>query len=322
MKVGILGCAKIALRSLIPAFRDSRDFQLCAVASRSFEKVRSVASEYGLKPYGSYLELLEDPVIDLVYIPLPNALHYGWIKESLLHGKHVLCEKSLGCSFAEVEELVNLARKEKRLLMESFQFRFHSQTEWVRNYIATGGLGEVRAVRAYFGFPPFPDKDNIRYVKELGGGALLDAGAYTVKCLDVFFPDEEFSVKGAVMEGQPDFSVDIFGGALLESQNGMMAQLSYGFDNFYQCGFDIWGSKGKLTSTRAYTAPKDHSPIIIVETPESGRQEIVLRSDDHFKSLLKNVARIIQSDDFEREYHQNLKQAKILNDIKDKATNG
>lgn len=313
--VGILGCANIAIRSLLPAFSGNSHFKIAAIASRKIEKAVAIAHQYQCKAYGSYEELLNDSNIDLIYMPLPTGLHYEWGMKALKARKHVLSEKSLGCTYAEVAEMVTLARRNDLLLMENFQFRFHTQTQWVRDYIAQGNIGEIRCFRSSFGFPPFPDSMNIRYSKILGGGALLDAGAYTVKSLSVILPDEHFTVRYGSMIFPWHAEVDIYGGAYLESNHGVIAELAYGFDNFYQCGFEIWGSLGKLTSTRAYTAPAGLSPKIIIETT-AGIQEHYLDSCDHFMAMTEYLFHILDSGKFEEEYNQNLLQAYHLESIR------
>lgn len=315
--VGILGCANIAVRSLLPAFDASPRFRVYAVASRSMVKAREVADIYHCIAYGSYEDLLADTSVDLVYMPLPTGLHYEWGMKALCSGKNVLSEKSLGCTFAEVDELVGTARKNGLLLMENFQFRFHSQTAWVRDLIRSGKIGKIRCFRSSFGFPPFKDKTNIRYKKSLGGGALLDAGAYTVKSMQVILPEEDFRFKSASMITPESSEVDIYGGAYFESINGVIAELAYGFDNYYQCGFEVWGSEGRLVSTRAYTAPAALTPKIIVETNAGGLQEYLLAACDHFLAMTEHLSYLLDNKDYADEYVQNLIQARFLESIRE-----
>ena len=216
--VGVMGCANIATRSLLPAFQKHGRFNVYAVASRSTDKAERVASDYHCKAYGNYDDLVSDKDIDLIYMPLPTGLHYEWGKKVLQSGKHLLSEKSLACLFSEVKDLVGIAKNNHLLLMESFQFRFHTQTQWVRDVVNSGKLGEIRCFRSSFGFPPFKDADNIRYQKELGGGALLDAGAYTIKSMKVILPNEEFAFKSASMITPAGSEVDLYGGAFFESE--------------------------------------------------------------------------------------------------------
>ncbi len=147
-KVGVLGCANIAIRSLLPAFLKADRFQILAVASRQLDKAKELAGQYSCKAYGGYEELLEDPLVDLVYIPLPTGLHYEWVMKALHRHKHVISEKSLAADYGEVEELVQIARKNGLLLIENFQFRFHSQHQWVRDCLQRNEIGDIRCFRS------------------------------------------------------------------------------------------------------------------------------------------------------------------------------
>lgn len=314
--VGVLGCANIAIRSVIPAFVEHPRFVLSAVASRDINKSNSVASQFQCTAYANYDDLVNDENIDLVYIPLPTGLHYEWVLKSLKAKKHVMSEKSLGCCFKEVEEMVHLAESNNLLLIENFQFRFHSQHQWVREYIECGNIGEIRCFRSSFGFPPFPDRNNIRYSKALGGGALLDAGAYTLKALQFILPTEHFIVNGASMLTPQGHDVDIWGGISLISDNGIVAQLAYGFDNSYQCNYEIWGSKAKVTVLRAFTAPKNLSPSVTIED-QTGKREILLSADDHFFNMLTHIADCLDFDAFEDECKQNIIQSRYIQQVID-----
>ena len=172
-KVGVLGCAHIAIRSLLPAFSSSERFELAGIASRDFHKAQLAAAPYHCVAYGSYEELLDNEDIELVYIPLPTGLHYEWIHKALEKGKHVMSEKSLSCTYDEVRELVELACDKHLLLIENFQFRFHSQHVWVKELLERYELGDLRCFRCSFGFPPFEDRNNIRYSNLLAAGLCL-----------------------------------------------------------------------------------------------------------------------------------------------------
>ena len=135
-RVGILGCANIAKRSLAPAFAAHPEFQITAIASRTPEKAAEFASRYGARPC-SYDELMALDEVDLVYCPLPTGLHYQWVRKALVNGKHVLCEKSLALDSDQVGNLVRIARERNLFLMESFQFRFHPQNLYVKKLLRT-----------------------------------------------------------------------------------------------------------------------------------------------------------------------------------------
>jgi len=318
IRVGILGCAQIARRSLAPAFSAHAAFDLVAVASRSSVKAAEFISNLAMSADAvrplSYDELVLAPDIDLVYCPLPTGMHHEWVLRALNAGKHVLCEKSLGCNYTEVKDMVEVARANKRFLMESFQFRFHAQNLYVKDLLAQGTIGSVRQLLVRFGIPPFSDGSmNIRYKKALGGGALLDNGAYTVKCATYLLGDR-VKVLSAVLGGHVAELGDVDrAGTMMLLAGDVPVQTAYGFDHFYQNGYELWGTKGKITTTRAFTARKDFAAPVIVET-NKGR---IIREcvDDHFARLLDYLATVIPSGKYEVEYAECLQQAKILDTV-------
>ena len=309
IRVGILGCASIARRSLAPAFNAHQEFELAAIASRTPEKAADFAAQYGATPC-SYDELVSSDDVDLVYCPLPTGLHYDWVKKCLLVKKHVLCEKSLACNYEQVKDLVEMARRNGRFLMESFQFRFHPQNLYVKQLLADKAIGEVRGLDVKFGFPPFPDgKQNIRYSRALGGGALLDAGAYTIKAT-TYLLGNDFEVKMAMCSPMPDSEVDLDGHLWLQSPGGLVSKTAYGFHNFYQCGYEIWGEKGKISTTRAFTAKSDFAAQVAVATPDGVSTKEF--KADHFALMLDYVSSSVAKGDFEPEYTECLVQSRLL----------
>lgn len=316
-RVGIMGCAAIAKRSLAPAFAAHPSFQLTAIASRTAEKAKEFAGQYGACPC-SYDELVAAEDVDLVYCPLPTGLHAEWVEKCLQAGKHVLCEKSLACSYEEVSGLVELAKSRHLLLMESFQFRFHAQNLYVKKLLQEGTIGPLRQVVIRFGIPPFPEgAANIRYSKELGGGAILDNGAYTLKAAS-YLLGNDLKVLAAMNDlNRPDKDgvgddVDLTGSIMLRTADGVPVQTAYGFSHFYQNGYEIWGKDGKITTTRAFTARPDFAAPVIVET-RAGRMEQTFQ-DDHFANLLSHIADCLAEGAFDDEYRQNLLQARLVAD--------
>ena len=309
IRVGILGCASIAKRSLAPAFALHTGFNVVAIASRTPEKAAEFASPYAATSC-SYEELVARKDIDLVYCPLPTGLHYDWVKRSLKHGKHVLCEKSLACNFEQVKDLVETARVNGCFLMESFQFRFHPQNLYVKRLLAENAIGEIRGLDVKFGFPPFPDGEkNIRYSKALGGGALLDVGAYTVKA-STYLLGNDFQVKMAMCGKRHGIDVDLDGHLWLQSPSGLVSKTTYGFHNYYQCGYEIWGEKGKITTTRAFTAKADFAARVDLATADGVDSETF--QADHFALMLDHVSSCISRKEFESEYNECLVQSRIL----------
>lgn len=320
IKVGILGCANIAQRSIIPEIlKLSKLFDLVGIASRDTAKANSCAKEFNILPFTGYQNLIDHNGLEAVYIPLPNALHAEWINKALDKGLHVLVEKSLACNLKDAQQLNDKAEKDKLVLMENFQFRFHNQLTEIKRLVNDGLIGELRTIRSSFGFPPFPDDNNIRYNKELGGGALLDAGAYPLKISQIFMGND-IEVTAASLTYDSTKKVDIWGGAFLKQTYGdLFSQIAFGFDQYYQCNVELWGSKGKLSTSRIFTAPPNFEPTIFLETPQ-GSKEIRLPSDNHFEKVLMHFHDLINHpEEATKEYSQNILQAQLIEQLNKKA---
>ena len=320
IKIGVIGCANIAHRHILPAICESSSFELIGIASRSKEKADSFASIFNTRPYYNYESLIESN-IDAVYIPLPNGLHYEWIKKSLEKNLHVLVEKSLACNFNEVKDLNLLAKNKRLVLMENFQFRFHEQLKFIKKQIDQGYIGELKLLRSSFGFPPFNDKNNIRYQKTIGGGSLLDAGAYTIKVSQMFLGSEIY-IDSASLYKPIDKEVDISGSALIKHKNhSLTAQIAFGFDHFYQNNLEIWGSKGKLTANRIFTAGPGIMAKVRIEN-SNGSDHVHSIKDHHFLNMLDHFSMLIDTKKgIDCEYYQNENQARLIDELFKKSKN-
>ncbi|APD06087.1 D-xylose 1-dehydrogenase (NADP(+)) [Flavobacteriaceae bacterium UJ101] len=315
MNWGIISCANIAINNIIPALkRIYKDKRSITLSSRDINKAKELAIKFNCDYAASYEALLEDDSIDAVYIPLPNALHFEWVKKSLLKGKHVLVEKPTTMNFEQSKLLVELAKSRNLALVENFQFQFHSQHEYVKELIKSEEIGEIRSFRSSFGFPPFSESDNIRYKRNLGGGALLDAGAYVLKAT-TFIMGNGFQVESSFLKYHDEYKVDWFGGAfLVNKEKDIFSEVAFGFDNFYQCNYEIWGSKGKITSTRAFTAKHDYIPSIILEK-QGFLKEIKLQKDDHFVNMLNYFINLCRVGNFDIEWNKILEQARLIDQV-------
>src|SRR5436190_8765542 len=145
---GILSTAKIGREKVIPATQRSELGSVVAIASRDLAHAKSVASQLGVeRAFGSYDELLAEPDVDAVYIPLPNHMHVPWSLRALAAGKHVLCEKPIGLSVIEAEQLSAAAIDQPQLkVMEAFMYRFHPQWQSTRKLVRDGRICELRSI--------------------------------------------------------------------------------------------------------------------------------------------------------------------------------
>jgi xylose dehydrogenase (NAD/NADP) len=176
---GILSTARIN-RKLLAGAALSSEVDVVAVGSRDPARARTFADEHGIPTaYGSYEELLADPDVEAIYNPLPNTLHCEWSIRALEAGKHVLCEKPMSSSAAEVEEAFAAAERTGFLLTEAFMYRHHPQARRLEALVAEGAIGELRVTRSAFSYGLF-DVGNIRLRTDVDGGALMDVGCYCV----------------------------------------------------------------------------------------------------------------------------------------------
>ena len=321
IKIGVLGCASIAEKAILPAINSlSEHYKLVGIASRTKKKADKFSKQFNTKAYYKYEDLLSVKDLDAVYIPLPNSLHSEWIDNALNVGLNVLVEKSMACNLKEVIKLNKIAANKRLLLMENFQFRFHPQLNYIKQLLRNGEIGELRSLKSSFSFPPLPDPHNIRYNAKLGGGALLDAGAYPLKILQ-FFLGFETSVIAAKSHFSASKGIDLWGSAYIGSKDqDVGAYISFGFDNYYQCEIELVGSLGRIYTDRIFTAPPNYSPTIDISQNGSDGRLVKLQPANHFINLLMHFKeQIVNQNDFFNEYQQNVHQSRLINEFKNKA---
>lgn len=288
LKLGILGCSDIAYRRFLPALKKSPYFEYVGVASRDVAKTKPFVEAFGGKGYNGYDEIINDPSIDVLYIPLPPALHGEWGKKALRQGKHIFMEKPFTTSLKESKELIQIAKEYELAIFENYMFKYHSQLASIKKIVEE--IGEVRAYRIGFGFPMRQSND-FRYNKELGGGALLDCGGYTVK-LATELLGEDAKIVCSNLVTNSEFNVDLYGTLTMQNNKGITAQLMFGMDNTYKCEVEVWGSKQSILATRIFTAGDGFKPSVIIST-SSGSETIQLDADDQFLNSINEFYRCI-----------------------------
>lgn len=292
LRIGVLGCSEFAVRAMIPAIANVPDVELAGVASRSKPKAKTIAQRFGTKPYFSYQSLIESDA-DLIYIPLATGLHGEWVDQCLDGGKHILVEKPFVSDFNSASQIILKARNKNLLICENFLFPLHSQTQWIQEQIANGEIGKIKLFRTNFSIPPLKP-DNFRYDKSLGGGALLDLGSYTIKSSRLFFAQgANLNLLHATLRVDNEKGIDVAGAITLQTASGAIAQLAFSFDSFYQCSWEFLGEKGKLVSTRAYTAPPNFSLVLRIER-QNHVQKLTLSPDNHYINMISHLASSIR----------------------------
>ena len=178
IRFGVLGAAAINYAGLFDPIESHPGATINGVAARSLTKAQAQIAKYKLtsaKAYRSYDELLSDPKIDAVYIPLPNGLHFEWAVKSMQAGKHVLIEKPIASNAEQARRIQETSKATGKVALEAFHWRFHPAAHKVKDLVTSGNYGNVQRVSAEFYIPaPFIPKDDIRFQYDLAGGACMD----------------------------------------------------------------------------------------------------------------------------------------------------
>ncbi len=291
LRWGILGVAKINDR-LLPAFAKARNAELVGIASRSLAKAQAAAKAASIpRAFGSYEELLDDPGIDAIYLPLPNTLHDEWTRKAAERGKHILCEKPLTPTARETETLVEFCRSKKVKLMDGFMWPHHPRTAQIRALLNSGKLGRVERVTGTFTFPLPMDSANIRLQPDLAGGSLLDVGCYPVYGIRWAFGEEPVRVWASA---RFQFGVDIAMNVVLWFADGRTASFDCGFTHPFRQWFEIVCEKGTISVPDMWLPAKAAYTVQIGES--SSPEKIKVAGFDQIQCMVEDFGRYVLED--------------------------
>ena len=267
MRWGILGPGRIS-RSFLTGLAGSATEHAVAIGSRALDRAEATARQFGVsRAYGSYEQLLADREIEAVYVGTPNGAHAQWAIAAAQAGKHVLCEKPLGVSRAEVETMFAAAREHGVWLMEAFMYRFHPRTLRLAEIVAAGEIGAPTLVRASFGFA-VTDPANVRLSAELAGGALMDVGCYPVNAARMIAGPVRAATATARWQ-----DVDVTLAGVLDHTGGALSLVSCSLVSGRHNELEVVGSEGVIIVPDAFTPPKDRpSTMMITRGTETEEQ--------------------------------------------------
>jgi predicted dehydrogenase len=282
---GILGTAQIN-RPFLTALHASIRNNPLAIASRDLKRAQIFANEWGLpKAYGSYASLLQDPDIDVVYIPLPNGMHAEWAIKAAKAGKHVLCEKPIAMNTAEVEAMSEAAAQTNVVLIEALMYRHHPQTLRAKEVLDSGAIGDIIVMRGSFTIDLAGDPKNIRLNPQLGGGSIWDLGSYPISYARFLVGIEPVEVYAQqiigstgvdeVLVGQMRFPGDVF------------TQINCGFCSPFRMRMEVIGSKGTMDIPIPFI-PDRHAKIALTLKGET--REIAIQGQDLYIGEIEDMA--------------------------------
>lgn len=289
LRWGILGTAAIARKAYVPAFRASPMNEAVAVASRNLGKAEAFAEEHGLsRAYGSYVELLADPDIDAVYIPLPVSLHHEWSLRGADAGKAILVEKPIAANAHEAKQMVEAFAAKGLVFSEALMYRYHPLTQKVLALVREGAIGKLRMIHASFN-ASVSDRCDIRFRKETAGGALLDLGVYCVNFMRLITGEEPCEIKAMARAGEVDESLT----ALLRFPSGVLGYLGCGLDTEFDCTYSVSGSKGRLFSGRGATCAWPGEAFELEHYRNHKKEVMTSPEANHYVMILDDFARAV-----------------------------
>lgn len=293
IKWGVLGTAGIARTQTIPGMLEAENCELYAVAGRSMEKAEAFKAEFGFeKAYGSYQELLDDPQVEAVYIPLPNELHMEWTIRTLEAKKHVLCEKPIAPNEQQAKKMFDAAKENGVLLMEAFAYLHSPFVAAVKQEIEQGAIGDVVYLESAFVTGTY-DISNIRMRRETCGGAMYDLGCYNTSLALWMIGREPSEVQAAALYSSE--GVDAYSSALLTFDGGVHAALECGMvlpksGEMRIDRFRIYGTKGFIKSETQFNEAGDVGYTVCVNGEIAEKK---IRAPQNYKLEVEQLGRCI-----------------------------
>jgi predicted dehydrogenase len=280
----------VAQVAVLPAIAASGDARLVAVAS---EQTDDAGSRFGAgRSYRAYDDLLADPAVEAIYIPLPNSLHRSWVERAAKAGKHVLCEKPLATTAADAEAMAAACAKAGVTLLEAYVTPHHPRARAVAALVASGRLGALRFARAVFtGVLSRPDDH--RWRPEMGGGALLDLGVYCVAPLLAAAGRAPARIGASASVTRS--GVDASFAGWFDFGDGFTASIECSFDAPERQSLEIVGTDAALTVDRAHTPGMEDVAFTLRD--RTGRvEEVVAGGADPYRAMIEHFGAVVRGE--------------------------
>lgn len=294
---GILGAARVNER-LLPAIVEANNAQLVAVASRRQGAAAEVLAKYAADETDVVAlddpeQLLSDPTIDAIYLPMANEEHTEWALKAIAQGKHVLIEKPMALKLDEIEQIEQAAIQHKVVVMEGFMYVFHPQHDYVQELLDSGVIGEVRTVRTCFSFPMKPARMyRLSRSIENGGGAMWDIGPYAMHTARKWFETQPLSVMAMAKLNEHGADTSLSG--VLDYGDGRFAQFDMSFEHARRSEYEIIGTLGGIKCETVWQNPDD-APVISWWTDAGEQHQQALQVANHFVLEIEHFSECVLS---------------------------
>ena len=284
VKWGVISTAKIGIEKVIPAMQQADNLEITGIASRNENDAKVAADKLGIPNlYGSYKALLDDPLIEAIYVPLPNHMHYEWTKKAIEKGKHVLCEKPMTLKKEDITDLISLRNKYNVKVGEAFMVHTHPQWIDTVERVRNGEIGKLQTIQGFFSYYK-TDPDNIRNILEYGGGAMWDIGCYPIHTSRFVFNEEPLRVFSLV-DRDPDLKIDRLVSVILDFPSGpCVFTVSTQLVSHQKMVF--FGEEKKIEIEIPFNAPNDRKCKIYLDDGnlfQTNKKEISFDVCDQYK---------------------------------------
>ena len=269
--VAVWGLGRHATRRVLPALAESSSVRIAGICTRNDQRGRAEAARYSCAYFSSPELMLRDSRIDVVYVATPAGLHFAQGLSVLEADKHLWCEKPMTHSHATTCQLFDTAAHKGLMAANGFMYKYHPQFAAIKRILAERTIGELLEISIRFGLPQL-GTPSFRDDPDLGGGALLDVGCYSLSVAYQLLAEPP-ELKSARVVAAPPSRVDTDGWAVLQGET--LVDSVWGMGRAYQNYLRVWGSRGVLVADRVFTKEDDYESTVLVYDERGGPPAVV-----------------------------------------------
>jgi predicted dehydrogenase len=273
-KILILGFSNIAKRRVIPAIKKINNLKF-EIASKRINK-----ENFGqVFTYKSYIEAINNSNAEIVYVSLPNSLHYKFANLALMKNKHVIVDKPITHKHKDLIKLINLAKKKKLLLAEAILFNYHNQFYKMKKFLYNK---RIQSIIMNFNIPK-PQKNNIKSSVKLGGGCINDMSSYCAAVLRLFF--KNYRINSIIRNDQKRLN-EKFSIHCNDIKNKSEFYGNFSHNSEYSNDIKIVGKNFWIRLYR-FCAPPDNMNMLIDTSKNNKLKKMYAGKDDTFNNFIR-----------------------------------
>ena len=289
LKLALWSYSSFLKNKLYFSIKDNKKINIIGIYTRNKKNVLKNKFFKKIKVWTNSKKLLNNNLVDSVYLSCPNSLHFKYGKRILKSKKNLICEKPITLNFSNTKTLINLSKKNNVFLYENFLYLYHPLFQKIKNLLLNKKIGKVHLVHAKFTIP-LSDKNDIRFVKNLGGGALFDLGTYPISLESFLFENKNIKIVQSYSHKNSS-KIDTYGSIILKSTN-MTSLYQWGFNLPYQNSLEIFGTSGSLFCSPFFSKHKSQKIILHLNKKNNLSSSIKIKPSDQvynaFNYYIKN----------------------------------